>query len=155
MTLFCGGSGFNFRYIGSKVLPLNTEVSSRADGISQSLQFINFQRRAAARRWSEIWVCLAREEVGAWSKGRLPHWQLHKDQRQRDQRRCRYEPLRRWSTAPRMTIHSSLDEKARPLNGSAPEQGPTSNSSDCVRSVIITALQSGTLSKEGHALLAL
>lgn len=71
MTLFCGGDGlgFNFRCIGSKVLPRNTEVPSRADGISQSLQFINFQRRAAALRWSEIWVLLVRERSERGMKG--------------------------------------------------------------------------------------
>lgn len=44
LSLFSGdGSGFHFRFIGSKVLPLNTQFFSNANRTSRSLHFINFQ----------------------------------------------------------------------------------------------------------------
>lgn len=43
-----------------KLLALNTQVSSRANRISQSLQFINFKEERL--RWDE------EREVGAWNK---------------------------------------------------------------------------------------
>lgn len=161
MTLFYGGGGlgFHFTYIGSKVLPLNTEVSSRAAGISQSLQFINFQRRAAALRWSKIWVCLVRQRegwggVGAWNKGSplTDSYTRTKGSGTKDAA----EMLLPLINHPGVTIHSSMDDKTQLLNGSVRNKGPHPMvlTVNCVCSVIITALQSRTVSK-GHALLAL
>ncbi len=92
---------------------------------------------------------LSEREVGAWNKGRLSHWQLHKDQRQWDQRRCGDAPLCRWSTTPRWRYIPLWMKKARLLNGSAWNKGPhpTVLTANCVCSVVITALQSGTISK--------
>lgn len=122
------GRRFKFRYLCSywqNVPSLNTKVSTRANRISQSLQFINFQRTAAALRWTEIWLCLVWERPEHRIKGGS-YWQQHKNQRQWDQRHSRVAPVCCWSTALRSErIHGSLDEKSSLLMGpTTPNKGP-------------------------------
>lgn len=125
-----------FGYISAKVL--NTKVSSRANRISQSLQFINFQKRSSLH-WDEV------RSGSAWNKGRLFHWPQQgpkavgtKDTAEMHHSADHHQPYK-------MRNNLSLDKKPSLLMD--PHQTRAHIQLFCGRSDIVTALQSRAVSK--------
>lgn len=151
--MFCGADGlwFNFRYTCSKVLLFNTQVSSKANGINQSLQFINFQRRAAEMKWGLGLL----SERGVTERG-IKGGSLT-DSNTRTKGPCRDAPLCCWSTVRRWeTIHSSLDEKLSLLMGLDQTRAHVQQSWLSTVFVPLSLLHfKAAPSLKGHAMLAL